>query len=50
VFTSPVVAATSPTVAAATAPTVTSSPAATADYLFALDPTGTMIKSGSMVV
>ena len=49
-FTSPVVAATSPTVAAATVPTVTSSPAATADYLFALDPTGTMIKSGSMVV
>ena len=50
VFTSPVVAATSPTVAAATVPTVTSSPAATADYLFALDPSGSMIKSGSMLV
>jgi hypothetical protein len=44
------VAATSPTVATATVPTVTLSPAATADYLFALDPTGTLIKLGSMMV
>jgi len=28
----------------------TPAPAATADYLFALDPTGTMIKLGSMLV
>jgi hypothetical protein len=35
-----------PTPALMPAPT----PAATADYLFALDPSGTMIKSGSMMV